>query len=154
MSDSGVPSSSSTPPAINPFPNSNKKLQDWSKAIAGVDLDGHDLPPSPAPSSPRGGRQYAIATQLVYSEGNDQYNASSMPIYQVSSYVTSAVEAMLIEASSQLRSNRPRPLVAYQMNMTTLEVEIQHGHISRNIWPRSCVQSGHWSSRRAWGPWM
>jgi len=54
-----------------------------SKAFAHVDLDGHDLPPSPAPSSPRGGRQYAIATQLVYSEGNDQYNASSVPIYQV-----------------------------------------------------------------------
>jgi cysteine-S-conjugate beta-lyase len=54
-----------------------------SKAFAQVDLDGHDMPPSPAPSSPRGGRQYALATQLVYSEGNDQYNASSMPIYQV-----------------------------------------------------------------------
>lgn len=54
-----------------------------SKALAHVDLDGHDLPPSPAPSSPRSGRQYGIATQLVYSEGNDQYNASSVPIYQV-----------------------------------------------------------------------
>jgi cysteine-S-conjugate beta-lyase len=55
-----------------------------SKAFSQVDLDGHDLPPSPAPSSPRNGRQYSIATQLVYSEGNDQYNASSVPIYQVS----------------------------------------------------------------------
>jgi cysteine-S-conjugate beta-lyase len=55
-----------------------------SKAFSEVDLDGHDLPPSPAPSSPRNGRQYSIATQLVYSEGNDQYNASSVPIYQVS----------------------------------------------------------------------
>lgn len=76
MSESG---SSSTPPLKNP------KLGALSKAFAQVDLDGHDLPPSPAPSSPRGGRNYALATQLVFSEGNDQYNSSSMPIYQVSS---------------------------------------------------------------------
>lgn len=76
MSDSGP--SSSSPPFKNP------KLTALSKAISQIDLDGHDLPPSPAPSSPRGGRNYAIATQLVYSEGNDQYNASSVPIYQVS----------------------------------------------------------------------
>lgn len=75
MSESG---SSSTPLLKDP------KLSAMSKAFARVDLDGHDLPPSPAPSSPRGGRQYSIATQLVYSEGNDQYNASSVPIYQVS----------------------------------------------------------------------
>jgi cysteine-S-conjugate beta-lyase len=70
--------SSSTPPMQNP------KVTAMSKAFSQVDLDGHDLPPSPAPSSPRNGRQYSIATQLVYSEGNDQYNASSVPIYQVS----------------------------------------------------------------------
>ena len=57
-----------------------------SKAFSQVDLDGHDLPPSPAPSSPRNGRQYSIATQLVYSEGNDQYNASSVPIYQSATF--------------------------------------------------------------------
>lgn len=73
-------SSSSTPPFGGP---TNPKLSALSKAFAQVDLDGHDLPPSPAPSSPRSGRQYSIATQLVYSEGNDQYNASSVPIYQV-----------------------------------------------------------------------
>lgn len=55
-------------------------------AFSQVDLDGHDLPPSPAPSSPRNGRQYSIATQLVYSEGNDQYNASSTPIYQSATF--------------------------------------------------------------------
>ena len=54
------------------------------KAFPRVDLDGHDLPPSPAPSSPHSGRRYAIATELVYTEGGDQYNASSVPIYQVS----------------------------------------------------------------------
>jgi len=57
-----------------------------AKAFSEVDLDSHDLPPSPAPSSPRNGRQYSIATQLVYSEGNDQYNASSMPIYQSATF--------------------------------------------------------------------
>ncbi|KIW81169.1 cystathionine beta-lyase [Fonsecaea pedrosoi CBS 271.37] len=77
MSESG---SSSTPPLKNP------KLSAMSKAFSQVDLDGHDLPPSPTPSSPRSGRQYAIATQLVYSEGNDQYNASSVPIYQSATF--------------------------------------------------------------------
>lgn len=61
-----------------------------SKAFSQIDLDGHDLPPSPAPSSPRGGRNYAIATQLVYSEGNDQYNASSVPIYQSATFKQSS----------------------------------------------------------------
>ncbi|ETN47159.1 cystathionine beta-lyase [Cyphellophora europaea CBS 101466] len=73
-------SSSSTPPLPNP------KVGAMAKAFSEVDLDGHDLPPSPAPSSPRNGRQYSIATQLVYSEGNDQYNASSMPIYQSATF--------------------------------------------------------------------
>lgn len=53
------------------------------KAFPHVDIDGHDLPPSPAPSSPHAGKRYAIATELVYTESNDQYNASSVPIYQV-----------------------------------------------------------------------
>lgn len=61
----------------------NPKVSAMAKAFSEVDLDGHDMPPSPAPSSPRNGREYSIATQLVYSEGNDQYNASSTPIYQV-----------------------------------------------------------------------
>ena len=52
-----------------------------------VDLDGHDLPPSPAPSSPRNGRRrYALATELVYTEGKDQYGASSIPIYQSATF--------------------------------------------------------------------
>jgi cystathionine beta-lyase len=54
-----------------------------NRALQQVDLDGHDLPPSPAPSSPRNGRRYALATELVYTESSDQYNASSVPIYQV-----------------------------------------------------------------------
>ena len=47
------------------------------------DLEGHDYPPSPASSDSRLGRKYALATELVYTEHNDQYNASSVPIYQV-----------------------------------------------------------------------
>lgn len=53
-------------------------------AAAALDIDGHDLPPSPAPSTPRNsGRKYALMTELVYTESSDQYNASSVPIYQV-----------------------------------------------------------------------
>lgn len=62
---------------------SKDKLNGMGKAFRNKDLDGHDLPPSPAPSSPRSGRKYALATELVYTEGSDQYNASSVPIYQV-----------------------------------------------------------------------
>lgn len=62
---------------------SSFKNQPPMKAFSKIDLDGHDLPPSPAPSSPRNGRKYALATELVYTEGSDQYNASSTPIYQV-----------------------------------------------------------------------
>lgn len=53
------------------------------KAFSKLDLEGHNYPPSPAPSSPRNGRKYALATELVYTENGDQYNSSSMPIYQV-----------------------------------------------------------------------
>lgn len=56
------------------------------KAMKHLDLDGHDLPPSPAPSSPSNGRKYALATELVYTESSDQHNASSMPIYQSATF--------------------------------------------------------------------
>ncbi|KAI9774783.1 MAG: cystathionine beta-lyase [Candelina submexicana] len=63
---------------------SKDKSVSLGKGVATIDLDGHDLPPSPAPSTPSNGRKYALATELVYTESNDQYNASSMPIYQTS----------------------------------------------------------------------
>ncbi|KAK8198045.1 cystathionine beta-lyase-like protein, partial [Phyllosticta capitalensis] len=66
-------------------PNSEKKGP-ASKLAQSVDLDGHNLPPSPAPSSPHNGKKYALATELVYTEGNDQYNSSSMPIYQTATF--------------------------------------------------------------------
>ncbi|KAJ1333589.1 cysteine-S-conjugate beta-lyase [Microdochium nivale] len=58
-----------------------------NKAIANLDLDGHDLPPSPAPSSPANGRRrYALATEVVYADSKDQYGASSVPIYQSATF--------------------------------------------------------------------
>ena len=56
------------------------------KAIKQLDLDGHNLPPSPAPSTPTNGRKYALATELVFTEGTDQHNASSTPIYQCATF--------------------------------------------------------------------
>jgi cystathionine beta-lyase len=55
-----------------------------------VDVDGHDLPPSPASSTPRPGRRYALATELVFTEHNDQHNSTSMPIYQVREHAQQA----------------------------------------------------------------
>jgi cystathionine beta-lyase len=62
------------------------KANGLSKLAQHLDLDGHDLPPSPAPSSPRNGRKYAFATELVYTDSKDQYGASSMPIYQSATF--------------------------------------------------------------------
>lgn len=67
-------------------PNDGPKKGPLGKAMQTVDLDGHNLPPSPAPSSPHTGRKYALATELVYTESSDQYNASSTPIYQTATF--------------------------------------------------------------------
>jgi cysteine-S-conjugate beta-lyase len=62
-----------------------------ASALKKFDLDGHDFPPSPAPSSPSPGRRrYALATELVYTETKDQYGASSIPIYQSATFKQSS----------------------------------------------------------------
>ena len=73
----------SSPPKGNARDGPSNSKNHLGKAFSKIDIDGHDLPPSPAPSSPRNGKRYALATELVYTEGTDQYNASSTPIYQV-----------------------------------------------------------------------
>lgn len=72
----------STPPG----PGDGKLNGALGKAVPHIDLDGHNLPPSPAPSSPRNGRKYAFATELLYTDSKDQYGASSMPIYQSATF--------------------------------------------------------------------
>lgn len=86
MSASGSPPEPG--PANNNNNNNNAKNNDVvKKAFPSVDIEGHNLPPSPAPSSPHGQqRRYALATELVYTDGSDQYNSSSVPIYQVRKY--------------------------------------------------------------------
>ncbi|KAI5305896.1 hypothetical protein KEM56_002943 [Ascosphaera pollenicola] len=63
------------------------------KVIAKVDSQGHNLPPSPVPSSPYTPRRYAIATELVYTEHNDQYRSSSVPIYQSATFKQDSANA-------------------------------------------------------------
>lgn len=71
-------------------PSASSKPNGLSRIAPRLDLEGHDLPPSPAPSSPRNGRRYALATELVYTDSKDQYGASSMPIYQSATFKQSS----------------------------------------------------------------
>lgn len=76
----------SSPPNNGPS-SSGGESKPVNKAVASIDSDGHDLPPSPAPSSPANGRRrYALATELVYTDSKDQYGASSIPIYQSATF--------------------------------------------------------------------
>ena len=103
----------------SPAPESSKgKLNGLGKAFRNIDLDGHDLPPSPAPSSPRNGRKYALATELVYTEGNDQYNASSVPIYQVCNSPDRSISQHRMKPSSMSCSERTLKLFLYGLNVT------------------------------------
>ena len=90
-------SSAAAQPNGNSESTSAIPAKSLGKAFSKVDLDGHDLPPSPAPSSPRNGKRYALATELVYTEGTDQYNASSTPIYQVCDHVLPALNVFAFQ---------------------------------------------------------
>ena len=79
------------------------------KAMKHLDLDGHDLPPSPAPSTPTNGRKYALATELVFTEGSDQHNASSMTQGQSKALACGPLTAV----SSQIDTLRSRELFAF-----------------------------------------
>ncbi|GAM88246.1 hypothetical protein ANO11243_062790 [Dothideomycetidae sp. 11243] len=79
-----------------------------AKALQNLDLDGHNLPPSPAPSSPSNGRKYALATELVYTETNDQYNSSSMPIYQSATFKGEGNEYDYTRSGNPTRSHLER----------------------------------------------
>ena len=83
------------------------KASALGKALQNIDLDGHDLPPSPAPSTPRNGRQYALATELVYTEGSDQYNASSVPIYQSATFKQTSATGGVSNEYDYTRSGNP-----------------------------------------------
>lgn len=76
-----------SPPNHDSSSGSDDAVKPVNKAFSKVDLDGHTLPPSPAPSSPSNGRRrYALATELVYTDSKDQYGASSIPIYQSATF--------------------------------------------------------------------
>ena len=71
--------------------NAGSSSNKASSPLKRVDLDGHDLPPSPVASNHHNGRQrYSLATELVYTETKDQYGASSVPIYQSATFKQSS----------------------------------------------------------------
>jgi cystathionine beta-lyase len=76
-----------------------------------LDMDGHHLPPSPTPSSPSNGRtKYSLATELVYTESNDQYNSSSMPIYQSATFKGEGNEYDYTRSGNPTRTHLERHL--------------------------------------------
>lgn len=99
-----------------------------------MDVDS-GAPPSPAPSHGREPRQYAIDTEVVFSEGGDQYKSSSVPIYQTATFkqssVTSPGEYDYTRSGNPTRSHLERHLaklmnayrvLAVSSGMTALDV--------------------------------
>ena len=118
-------------PSNDSGPSQSGSAKSLGKAFSRFDLDGHDLPPSPAPSSPRNGKRYALATELVYTEGTDQYNASSTPIYQVRHRIRLGllmlrhhlVKAVLILTECGSPQHLSKHLETEAMNMTIHDLE-------------------------------
>lgn len=46
-----------------------------------LDLDGHELPPTPSTGSPSNEKRWNLATELVYAEHDDANHSSSYPLY-------------------------------------------------------------------------
>ncbi|TDZ23277.1 Cystathionine beta-lyase [Colletotrichum orbiculare MAFF 240422] len=110
----------------------NAALAKPGSPLKRFDLEGHNLPPSPAPSSPRNGRRrYALATELVYTESNDQYGASSVPIYQSGNPTRTHLERHLAKIMNAARA------LAVGSGMGALDV------ITRLLRPGDEVITGH-----------
>lgn len=86
------------------YPTDTTTVPATAQQLAGLSLsqaqfsnvagrDG-DEPPSPTPSSPRARKQYSIETELVYSEHNDQFKSSSMPLYQTATFKQESLSNM------------------------------------------------------------
>jgi len=125
----------SSPPRQPPIGDKSQ----LGKAFQQLDLEGHNLPPSPAPSSPRTGRRYALATELVYTEHGDQYNSSSMPIYQVRFsfillYSSDEYKAYISFLITLRRPHSSNSQVQEEASMITQDLAILHGHIWKNTW--------------------
>jgi hypothetical protein len=122
--------------------SSKGKANGVGKVLRTQDIDGHDLPPSPAPSTPRNGRKYALMTELVYTESSDQYNASSVPIYQVHGHsLPDSIGAVLQEqrpltVGSLQHSSKTRPQVAAR-NTITRALATLHGRTSSDTLRKS-----------------
>ena len=158
----------------DPSRNGNESNGKQSKVALGkrpfskIDLDGHDLPPSPAPSSPRNGKRYALATELVYTEGTDQYGASSTPIYQVSPIAMETsikpclerpisagvcLSSMLADHACSLQHSSRHPDQGGP-NMIIHDQETLHERILRDTLPKSCLRNAHSSCPQGWAPSM
>lgn len=121
------------PPPLKPRAMSDHAPSTLAKAFARVDLTGHDLPPSPAPSSPSTGKRYALATELVYTESADQYHASSTPIYQVLGPSAPPTLALTVSARLQRSSKPPVRVVG---STTTRAPATRHDRTLKTTWPR------------------
>jgi len=116
-----------------------------AKVMQQLDLDGHNFPPSPTPSSPSTGKKYALATELVYTESNDQYNSSSMPIYQSATFKGEGNEYDYTRSGNPTRTHLERHLAKIMQAQRALVVSSGMGAldvITRLLKPGDEVVTG------------